>query len=379
MDWSKHNDEVKKVWDAYRKGKPLRVPVIFAVNPRVVVLNLMLNPKGYSFGDYINNPDVMIEMQLEFQKWRRLNCVADWEMGLPEAWDPIYVDLQNVGEAAWFGCDIVCYEDSMPRFLPMFHNNKESLYDWGVDDYLKGHYPQAYDFFEYFRERSHNLVFEDRPVNCTTNPGFLGTDGPFTVACNLRGATEVCLDIYEDPDYFHDLMKLITDTTIRRMKTWMDYLDISYPFPQWGFADDSIELLSPSQYREHVLPYHRKLINEFSEGGPNSIHLCGKAYHQFKTLKEELNIMIFNTGYPTDLALARRELGAEVELQGNIHPELLRSGTQKQVTEVVRTLLQSGVMDGGKFILMDGHNIAPGTPVENLSAMYEAGKEYGRY
>jgi uroporphyrinogen-III decarboxylase len=36
-------------------------------------------------------------------------------------------------------------------------------------------------------------------------------------------------------------------------------------------------------------------------------------------------------------------------------------------------------MEGGKFILREGNNLAPFTPLENLWAMYETAKEYGRY
>jgi len=36
-------------------------------------------------------------------------------------------------------------------------------------------------------------------------------------------------------------------------------------------------------------------------------------------------------------------------------------------------------MDGGRFVLREGNNLAPCTPLENIEAMYEAGKLYGRY
>jgi uroporphyrinogen-III decarboxylase len=36
-------------------------------------------------------------------------------------------------------------------------------------------------------------------------------------------------------------------------------------------------------------------------------------------------------------------------------------------------------MRGGKFILREGNNLAPGTPIENVAAMYEACKKFGPY
>lgn len=58
---------------------------------------------------------------------------------------------------------------------------------------------------------------------------------------------------------------------------------------------------------------------------------------------------------------------------------VLRYGTPAQVRQETLRILRSGVMEGGKFILREGNNLAPGTPLENLHAMYETAKEAGRY
>lgn len=221
-DFSKHNEEVKKIWDSFHKEKPSRVPVQFSMNPRMVILNPELNKWRYSFKDYFENSDVRWKIELEFQK-------------------------------------------------------------------------------------------------------------------------------------------------------------IEYPSQRWGFADDSISLISLDMYKEFVLPYHKKLLENFSQGGPNSIHLCGKVQHHLKFLKEELNIKTFDLGFPTDMGKAREDLGEDVTLIGNIAPHLLKDGPKDKIREEVKKLCRSEVMKSRKFILHDGNNCAPLTPVEHFKTMYEAGKEYGRY
>jgi uroporphyrinogen-III decarboxylase len=132
-------------------------------------------------------------------------------------------------------------------------------------------------------------------------------------------------------------------------------------------------------YREHVLPHHRRLCDTFSaDDSPRSIHLCGDATRHFVTLRDELNIREFDTGFPVDFGQLRRDLGRDVVIQGGPHVELLRSGTAAQVREEVRRILSTGVLEGGRFILREGNNLAPGTPPENTEAMYYAAKEYGR-
>jgi len=68
-----------------------------------------------------------------------------------------------------------------------------------------------------------------------------------------------------------------------------------------------------------------------------------------------------------------------VTLIGNIPPHLLKMGPVQKIKDEVKNLCQSGVMKGGKFILHDGNNCAPETSVLHFKAMYEAGREYGRY
>jgi len=128
-----------------------------------------------------------------------------------------------------------------------------------------------------------------------------------------------------------------------------------------------------------VLPYHRRLIATFGPEGPNSIHLCGDATRHFKTIRDELKVTSFDTGFPVDHGALRRELGPDVTIQGGPHVELLRTGTPRAVRAEAKRILQSGAMAGGKFILREANNLAPLTPVANVAALYAACKEFGRY
>jgi len=39
IDFEKHNEEVKKVWEGYNAGNPARMPMILGMNPRMVILD----------------------------------------------------------------------------------------------------------------------------------------------------------------------------------------------------------------------------------------------------------------------------------------------------------------------------------------------------
>lgn len=150
---------------------------------------------------------------------------------------------------------------------------------------------RALEFHQYLEDRRQRFEMDGRPIGKAGGPA--GTDGPFTLAIGLRGGTELCADIYEAPDFVHELMGLVTDSIIGRIRAWRGILGLETPVQEWGFADDAIALISEEHYREFVLPYHRRLIAAFSKGGPNSIHLCGAAQRHFVTLQRELNIQSF--------------------------------------------------------------------------------------
>nr|MBP7562053.1 hypothetical protein [Armatimonadota bacterium] len=113
--------------------------------------------------------------------------------------------------------------------------------------------------------------------------------------------------------------------------------------------------------------------------GPNSIHLCGDATHLCPTIRDELKVNAFDTGFPVDHGGLRRTLGPDVFIYGGPHVEFLRGRTPAEVREETRRILESGVMEGGKFVLREANNLAPGTPPENVAAMHEACRDFGQY
>jgi len=379
-DWTQHNEEVKAVWQAYRDRKPIRVPFILGINPRLTMFDHPANPKNISFEQYTNDASLMLERQLEHANWVRHNIPHDIEMGLPEKWR-VYVDFQNIYEAAWFGCPVKYYEGQVPDTEPLLNDdNKRMLFDKGIPDpFTGGMQKKAFEMRDALIElTSGGYEFMARPVEIGLVPG-LGTDGPMTVCCNIRGAAEFCLDLAMDTDYALELLNFVTDAIIARMSAYRDYFGLPQKDQGSGFADDSIALLSPAMYEEFILPLHRRILDAFSIGGPNSVHLCGDATRHFPMLSEKLNIKSFDTGFPVDFAWLRSTLGPDVEILGGPSVPFLQSATVEQTLAESKRILQSGIKDGGRFILREGNNLSPDVPLANIEAMYLAAKTWGRY
>jgi hypothetical protein len=376
---SRHNQEAAKLWRDFEAREPERVPVVWNFSNRFYLLTPWLNTLRYSFQQYFEDPAVQWEVQLSLRKWIRENIPMDQAWGLPDQWDGMRPDFQNIYEAAWLGCRLEYRDGEVPDTWPVLKERKGDLAKLAIPDPIRGGLMgRALEYHQYFEERSKREEFCGRPVGPPSLSGG-GTDGPFTVACNLRGATELCLDIYEDPVFVKELLDFITEAIIVRVRAVGEFNGVSYPQPRWGLADDSIQLLSVNQYREVVLPYHRRLLGEFSQGGPNSVHLCGNVQRHLPVLQQELNVQDFDLGFPVDLGQVRKELGPGALLHGNLHPRILADGPVSLIAEQTAGIMNSGVKEGRRFVFCEGNNVAPCTPVEHFQAAYDTARRYGNH
>jgi uroporphyrinogen-III decarboxylase len=379
IDFKEHNKEIKEMWEKFHAGEPYRTPIVFGINPRFKLLDPKNNKDRILFKTYFENPEVMFNIQLDFAYWVKHNILQDYELGVPEEGWTIQVDLQNVYESAWFGCPVKFYEDQVPDVTSILDDdNKRMLFDTGMPEPFQGIMELNLKYYEYFQKRAKDETFCDRPIK-SCQPAALGTDGPFTIASNLRGATNILLDCSDDPEYVKELLGFITEATIFRLKDWWKLMGMPLKMDTFWFADDSIQNISTEMYKELVLPFHKKLLNELGKSGQTKIHLCGDSSRHFLTIRDELDCIEFDTGFPIDFGGVRKQLGKKVRLLGGPSIQLLRFGSKEEIEAETKRILLSGVTDGGNFILREGNNLAPLTPLENIKAMYYAGREFGKY
>ena len=372
------NDEKEAVWKAFNERKPIRVPVSISSNPRIVVLDPKLNRPGVTFEQIFNEPRAMMEATIAHEHHRRtvINRYCDSPTGLPEHWSAA-VSWQNTHEAAFFGAAWHFREGQVPDTRPFLTaGNKESIFDVDIDRPVENPLSKrGLRFYEEMCRIAKGYLFHGLPVKIGRYDQ-AGTDGPLTTAMNLRG-TDMMTDLVEDPQYAERLLDRLTDAAIKRVHAWRKYWNDDRL--GGGLADDSIQLLSTAMYRRMVLPRHRRYLDEFAPGKPRSIHLCGDVMRHMKTLRDELNVQTWDSGFPVDFARMREELGPGVQINGGPGVTLLLHGAPRQVYDRTCEILESGVKTGGRFVLTEANNLPPCVPEENLAAMYKAALEKGGY
>jgi len=351
-----------------------RVPVIPALAHRFLIPKI-----GVGFNEYYSDPETMLRSQILAQKWIMENIKTD-AYSITGAWVGAWTDFQNTFESGSLGCQVHFPEDDIPWVgKPWIKEDKDLVKLEKMDFIHSGINAMQIEFRNKMRELAdkYPVKFEDGSVFYPgENPALTHTsDGPFGVAGDLMGQTEIFSAIYERPDFVSELLRIVTDKLI-------EYLDFCWseenlPLPKdFSWTDDLAVSLPPEIYREIVLPHEQHLRNNFD--GYVSLHMCGKSDHLLKIFRDDLKINeLQGFGYQVDLDYIAEVMGGRVVLIGNVNPMLIHSGTPSQIIEATRNVIDKLAPYGG-LIIQDGNNIPPGTSTENINAMMEAAELYGR-
>jgi len=139
--------------------------------------------------------------------------------------------------------------------------------------------------------------------------------------------------------------------------------------------DSWVGCLNPEDYREHVLPYTRLMIDGLKKESVPVIHF-GTGTSGFLESMREAGGDVIGVDWRINLDEAWRRLGDGVAIQGNLDPGVL-FGPKKEIERRVQDILRrAGNRPGHIFNL--GHGILPETPVENVAAAIEFVHKFGR-
>jgi uroporphyrinogen-III decarboxylase len=231
--------------------------------------------------------------------------------------------------------------------------------------------PQAADFAHIARaqERAGELaLIEARPT--------LGTDHDFVDAIGIGN----CMILfYEDREFFDEALRFFHEYHLKALHHAC-HSGAEVIFGSWyNFSLGAG--WSPAIYRQAFLPLIRDcaaLVHEHEL----LYHLYddGKCWALLPDWVEAGADCISTLPPPpmgdVDLAEAKQSVGSQVCLKGNVDLfNVIMLMRPEEIREVVRRTLQAGAA-GGRFILSTSDSIRGSTPIENLRACMEAGREF---
>ena len=211
--------------------------------------------------------------------------------------------------------------------------------------------------------------------------GVLGMPSGATT-CILTGPD----DIYayaDDPAPFFEKRDAVIARVTRRMET-IAGLDEKPDFLICG-GSGSLIWQSPSMFRELALPVLKHVTElAYDLGIPTHVHSCGPEKELVRFAAEETRLTIIDPLETPpmgdcDLAELKRLYGDRIVLKGNLHTtSVMLHGGVDEVVAASRQAIDDAA-EGGRFILSTGDQCGRDTPDENLRAMVETARTYGRY
>jgi len=174
--------------------------------------------------------------------------------------------------------------------------------------------------------------------------------------------------MWNAPSVYRSVMEKVTETVIKYLKAQVAAgAQAIQVFDTWG------GILSPGDYLNYVLPYTMRVIQAVKTPGVPVINFVGNS-QGIMPLVAKAGGDVIGVDWRIDIAEARRQVGINKAVQGNLDPIALLAPIpeiDKRVKEIIVAAGDTGLV----FNL--GHGIVPETPVDHVKALVESVHKHG--
>lgn len=200
---------------------------------------------------------------------------------------------------------------------------------------------------------------------------------PFDVISHsLRGMSGTMMDMFRQPAKLEEMCEFILKKTLERPAPPPNEYGNTRMFMTNTRGDDTF--LSMKQFQRFYWPTFKKLVlGLVKKGLTPCIFFEGNFTSRLEYLLEFPKGSILARFDTTDIFRAKEVLRDHVCIEGNVPSSLLQVGTVQQVKDYCKKLIDV-VGKGGGYILSPRSSTDEVKP-ENLKAMIEFTKEYGKY
>jgi len=237
---------------------------------------------------------------------------------------------------------------------------------------------------ERFRGLEEEVLYLHEKTKYAIVAGF--TRPLFEQAWFLRGFEQFLQDIVLDFEIAEALLEKVLEFNIQVSSHFLKlagkYIDIALIVSDFDTQDGM--LISTRLWRKLFKPFLKELIaciKRHTEAKV-ALHCCGSIFPIIPDLIE-IGVDILNPIQPGAKDMEPQRLkkmyGDELTFWGGIDVQrILPFGSPEDVENEVKNKIKA-LAPGGGYILSPSHNIQPDTSVENILAMYEASRKFGRY
>jgi len=279
-----------------------------------------------------------------------------------------------------------------------------TFYDQTVYPYIDG-YPADYKRLEEAMGRVHWAALAHSPWDHASDEGFWErlraeaihlretTDKALMIVCGcnlfewgtfLRRIDNFLMDIYTSPKEVEGLLDALVEVHLRTLekvcKSVGDVVDILRFGDDLGM--DMAPFMAPEIYRRLFKPRHALLCDYVKKNSQMNtfLHSCGSIYKLIPDLIEagyDIINPVQTTCVDMEPEKLKKEFGRDITFWGGgcDTRHILNHGTPDHVKDHVKRKIEI-LAPGGGFVFNQEHNILPDVPPENITAMYEAIRDY---
>jgi uroporphyrinogen decarboxylase len=199
-----------------------------------------------------------------------------------------------------------------------------------------------------------------------------GMIGPFSLASRLFGVAETLEATLSEPETMLLLLERVTPFLV----------EYSLAFRRVGaagliVAEPTAGLLSPRAFARFSVPFVRRIVAA-AQGPAFSVvlHNCAARMAHLDSMLE-CGADFYHFGAPMDLPAAISRVDGRAVVCGNLEPTLIHAGPPQAVMAEAIALLDAIRLlgpgaKGRGFVLSSGCDLPPGTPLENIEALWVA-------
>lgn len=259
----------------------------------------------------------------------------------------------------------------------------QKIADATLEDLKRYKWPKASEIvnFANWREKARRLRQEsDKALVARVMPGIV------TYAQFLRGFENWAVDLVLNPEFSRALHQKLADTWIEAVSLVAEAVEDNVDIVMFG-EDLGIQnqtMLSPAMFRERIKPLLAKMVRTIKSRTRAKIamHTCGSVYALIGDFID-IGIDVLNpmqsNARDMEAPKVKAKAGNRLALWGGIDTHrVMPKGTPEDVRQEVKTKISIYGKDGG-YMLSPDHNILVDVPPQNLMAMFEAAREYGKY
>jgi uroporphyrinogen-III decarboxylase len=254
---------------------------------------------------------------------------------------------------------IVAAQFSTPEFKAMI---KEL---WRIDEFYKEHARRSEALQQEIREMGYPI------------PMAGGAAVPYDMwSDTLRGTIKSMMDFYDNAEYMERYMEEVFEQQIARIRATKGINEGSHVFMALHKGMDGF--MSDEQYRKYYWKHLQAIILEIIDSGHVPyIYTEGRYNSRLDCLTEVPPGKVFYHFETVDMAEAKKKLGGIACISGGFDSSLLDWGTPEQVRDECKRLIDI-CAPGGGFIFETSCGLG-NCKRENVEAMFETVREYGKY